>query len=500
MSTPLSRVVAALEAGGVTVRPVAGQRRDGWSGVEVAGVEHDSRDVRPGDLFVAWAGSRADGHAHVGAAGAAGAAAALVERPAPDAAIPQLQVSCARRAAALASAFVAGSPWRRMTTVGVTGTNGKTTTALLARGLLGRAGPAAAVGTLGVAGADGNVVPGTQGLTTPSAADLARRMASLEAEGVRAVVVEASSHALDQRRLDGMRFDAAVFTNLTRDHLDYHGDRDRYFAAKARLLELGKEDAATVVNADDEAWRGLAPPGRSVSYAIDANADVRARDVTTSLERCAFRLEWDGASAPVELPLAGRFNVHNALAAAATALALGRPLDDVAEGLAESVPVPGRLERIARAPFDVFRDFAHTPGALEQALAAVRPLVGGRLLVVFGAGGQRDVEKRPQMGAAVSRQADVAVVTSDNPRLEDPAAVARQVAEGVAADKLVMRVDRREAIEWALRAARPGDLVLLAGKGHEATQEIGTQKLPFDEKRIVADVLAELAQAAGRER
>lgn len=500
MSMPLSRVVAALEAGGVTVRRVAGGREGSWSGVEVAGVEHDSRAVRPGDLFVAWAGSRADGHEHVAAAGAAGAAAALVERPVAEAAMPQLQVSCARRAAALASAFVAGSPWRRMTTVGVTGTNGKTTTALLARGLLSRAGPAAAVGTLGVTGPDGDIVPGTEGLTTPGAAELARRVASLEAEGVRSVVVEASSHALDQRRLDGMRFDAAVFTNLTRDHLDYHGDRDRYFAAKARLLELVKEDAVTVANADDEAWRGLAPPGRAVSYGIGAGADVRARGVTASLERCAFRLEWEGASAAVELPLAGRFNVHNALAAAACALALGRPVDDVAEGLAKSAPVPGRLERVAGAPFDVFRDFAHTPDALEQALEAVRPLVDGRLLVVFGAGGQRDVEKRPQMGAAVSRLADVAVVTSDNPRLEDPAAIARQVAEGVAGGKLVVRVDRREAIEWALRAARPGDLVLLAGKGHEATQEIGAEKLPFDERRIVTDVLADMVQTAGTER
>ncbi len=483
----LAEVVAAVEAGGVTVEVVSG---GGLGGIDLAGVEHDSRRVRPGDLFVAWAGAQADGHDHVRAAVDAGAVAAVVERPVADVAALQLRVGNARRAAALSAAFVAGSPWRRTTMVGVTGTNGKTTTALLIRSLLGRAAPAAAVGTLGTTGPDGRIVPGADGLTTPGPADLARRLSALEAEGVRSVVVEASSFGLDQHRLDGLRFDAAVFTNLTRDHLDYHGTRERYLAAKARLLELGKDGAVAVVNADDEAWRSLAPPGRALSYGLRPGADARARDVRTSLRQCAFRLEWNGRSAPVELGLPGRFNVYNALAAAACALGLGRSLPDVAAGLAECRPVPGRLERIAGGPVDVFRDFAHTPDALEQVLGTVRPLVEGRLLVVFGAGGERDVEKRPRMGAAVSRYADVAVVTSDNPRREDPAAIARQVAAGVAGAELVELLDRREAIEWALGTARPGDVVLLAGKGHERVQIVGAERLPFDERRIVAEALA----------
>ncbi len=500
MSVSLSRVVAALEDEGVAVRAIPGTAPDGWAALEVAGVQQDSRAVGPGDLFVAWKGARADGHEYVGAAAEAGAAAAVVERPVRGAKLPQLQVGNARRAAALASGLVAGSPWRRMTTIGVTGTNGKTTTTLLLRGLLGRSASVAAVGTLGTTDAEGRALPGTAGLTTPGPAELARRLSALAEEGVQAVVLEASSHALAQHRLDSVRFDATVFTNLTRDHLDYHGSRDRYLAAKARLLELGKENAIAVVNADDEAWRALDAPGRLLSYGLGSEAAVRARDVRTTLQNSAFRLEWEGASAQATLPLPGLFNVYNALAAAACALALGHALNAVAAGLAESVPAPGRLERIASAPFDVFRDFAHTPDALEQVLKAVRPMVKGRLFVVFGAGGERDAEKRPQMGAAVSRYADVAVVTSDNPRREDPAAIVRQVAAGVSASESVELVDRREAIEWALAAARPDDLVLLAGKGHETCQVVGTTSLPFDEREIVAEALARAEEGAHPQR
>lgn len=491
MSVPLSCVLAALDREGVAVQEVSGTPPGDLAAIEVTGVQQDSRVVRPGDLFVTWKGACADGHAYVGAAAEAGAAAAIVERLVSRAKLPQLRVGNARRAAALASGFVAGSPWGRTTTIGVTGTNGKTTTTLLLRHLLGRSAPAASVGTLGITGADARTLPGTAGLTTPGPAELARRLSSLASEGIEVVVLEASSHALAQHRLDGIRFDAAVFTNLTRDHLDYHGSWDGYLAAKARLLDLGKENAVAVLNADDEAWRALDPPGRTLSYGLGLDAAVRARDIRTTLHESVFRLEWEGASAPVTLPLPGIFNVYNALAAAACTLALGGALDTVAVGLGESLPTPGRLERIAAAPFDVFRDFAHTPDALEQVLKAVRPLVEGRLFVVFGAGGERDVEKRPQMGAAVSRYADVAVVTSDNPRREDPAAIVRQVAAGVSEPESVkLVVDRREAIESALAAARPGDLVLLAGKGHETYQTVGTTKLPFDELRIVRDALA----------
>ncbi len=504
----MDRVVAALEGAGVGVGAVVpagggggglvgggalgggGGLGRGLEGVEVSGVQQDSRAVGPGDLFVAWAGAVHDGHEYVAAAAAAGAAAAIVERPVAGAALPQVQVDNARLAAAVASGFVAGSPWRSLRTVGVTGTNGKTTTALLLRGLMAAAGPAAAVGTLGVVGADGRVVDGSEGLTTPGPVQIAARLAGLVRAGVRGVVIETSSHALDQFRLDGVRFDAMAFTNLTRDHLDYHGTRDRYLAAKARLLELGKDGATAVVNADDPAWRALRPSGAVLTYGLGADADVRADRVGMSARRSRFDLVAHGTRAPVQLPLPGRFNVSNALCAAAAALALGRPLDEVAAGLEAASPVPGRLERIASDPFDVLVDFAHTPDALGQVLETMRPLVAGRLIVVFGAGGDRDAAKRPEMGAAVARHADIAVVTSDNPRTEDPATIAAAVSAGVRGCESVEILDRLAAIEWALDAARPGDTVILAGKGHEAYQVVGTEARPFDERRIVEAHLA----------
>lgn len=520
MSVALSQVLAVVAGAGVTVdgatavvpagdaRAVDGANRgaptaDGANGglpggavgtrlddVEVRGVQHDSRRVGPGDLFVAWAGAAHDGHEHVAAAGAAGAAAALVERPVSDAGLPQVRVGNARLAAAVAAGFVAGSPWNAMRTVAVTGTNGKTSVALLLRGLLARRAPAAAVGTLGVIGADGQVLDGTTGLTTPGPVQIAGWLADLARSGVAAVALEASSHALDQHRLDGIRFDVAAFTNLTRDHLDYHGSRDRYLAAKARLLELGKDDATAVVNADDPAWREMRTRGPVLTYGTAADADVRARGVRLSSTGSTFDLERGGRRASVAFPLPGGFNVSNALCAAACALALGWELEEVARGLSRSAPVPGRLERIVTEPFEVLVDFAHTPDALEQALKALRPLVSGKLIAVLGAGGDRDPAKRPMMGAAAARWADVAVLTSDNPRTEDPAKIVAEVAAGAASSpRKVEIVDRREAIRWALDAAEPGDAVLLAGKGHETCQEVGDEKLPFDERAIVAELL-----------
>lgn len=498
MSVALSEVVAAVERAGVTVDdPTTSDEAPGGADgprhddVEVRGVQHDSRRVGPGDLFVAWAGAAHDAHEHVAAAGAAGAAAALVERRVPGAGLPQMQVDNARLAAAAAAGFVAGSPWKTMQTAAVTGTNGKTSVALLLRGVLASKGPAAAVGTLGVIGADGRSWAGTEGLTTPGPVQLAGWLAELARSHVAAVVMEASSHALDQHRMDGVRFNVAAFTNLTRDHLDYHGSRERYWAAKARLLELGKDDAAAVVNADDPAWRGLPTPGRVVTYGTAADADVAARGVRLAATGSAFDLEHKGRRAPVAFPLPGGFNVSNALCAGACALALGWELEEVAEELSRAAPVPGRMERIVDEPFKVLVDFAHTPDALEQALKALRPLVSGKLIVVFGAGGDRDPAKRPMMGAAVARWAELSVVTSDNPRTEDPAKIVAQVAAGAAsASRKVEIVDRREAIRWALDAAEPGDAVLLAGKGHETYQEVGEEQLPFDERAIVGEMLA----------
>ncbi len=488
----MEQVLAAIEDAGVIIRQVAPPRGE-LRRVEVSGVQQDSRAVRPGDLFVAWSGSSHDAHDFLDGAVAAGAAAAIVERPVPEVAVPQIRVDNARLAAAVASGFVAGSPWRQLRTVGVTGTNGKTTTTLLLRGLLGRDAPCAAIGTLGVVGPDGRVEDGTSGLTTPGPVRLAEWLAALVRAGVNGVVVESSSHALDQFRLDGVRFDVAAFTNLTRDHLDYHGSRERYLAAKARLLELGKAGATAVINVDDDAWSVLRHAGPVLTYGTRAGADLRATALRLSSRGSSFELAWQGARYPVELPLPGAFNVSNALCAAACALALGQKPETVAAGLAEASPVPGRLECIVRGPFDVFVDFAHTPDALDQVLKALRPLVSGRLIVVFGAGGDRDPTKRPEMGAAVSRHADIVVVTSDNPRTEDPAAIVAQVSAGVAAADPVEIVSRREAIQWALGRARPGDAVLLAGKGHETYQIVGTETLPFDERQIVRGMLEERA-------
>ncbi len=483
----VSQVVAALEGAGVAVGPVI--PADGTvERVKVAGVQQDSRRVAPGDLFVAWSGAVHDAHEFVAGAAVAGAAAAIVERPVRDVPLPQVLVDNARLAAAVASGFVAGSPWRDLDTVGITGTNGKTTTAQLLRGLLAHQAPTAAIGTLGLTGPDGRVQEGTEGLTTPGAVELSGWLSSLVRGGVSRVVLESSSHALDQFRLDALRFDVAAFTNLTRDHLDYHGTLESYLAAKARLLELGKTGCTAVINADDPAWNALRPRGPLITYGLGP-AMLRALDLRMSVGGSLFRLTWDGRTVPVKLPLPGAFNVSNALCATACALALGHTLEDVADGLGEAVPVAGRLEFVVREPFQVLIDFAHTPDALDKVLAAMRPIVSGRLIVVFGAGGDRDPAKRPAMGAAVARYADLAIVTSDNPRTEDPAAIVAQVSAGVSGCDSVEIVDRRGAIHRALDAAAPGDTVLLAGKGHETYQVVGTEKRPFAERRIVLDHL-----------
>ena len=483
----VSQVVAALEGAGVAVGPVT--PADGSVGrVKVAGVQQDSRRIGPGDLFVAWSGAAYDAHDYVAGAAAAGAGAAIVERSVPGAPLPQIQVDNARLAAAVASGFVAGSPWRTLDTVGVTGTNGKTTTAMLLRGLLAHRAPTAAIGTLGLVGPDGRVQEGTEGLTTPGPVQLHGWLSSLARTGVSGVVIESSSHALDQFRLDGVRFDVAAFTNLTRDHLDYHGTVDRYLAAKARLLELGRTGCTAVINADDPAWSALRPRGPVITYGLGP-AMLRARNLRMSVRGSYFHLAWNGRTVPVTLPLPGAFNVSNALCAAACALVLGHTLEDVQDGLREAAPVAGRLEFVVREPFQVLIDFAHTPDALEQVLAAMRPLVSGRLIVVFGAGGDRDPTKRPAMGAAVARYADLAVVTSDNPRTEDPATIVAEVSAGVSGCDSVEIVDRQGAIHRALDDAAPGDTVLLAGKGHETCQVVGTEKRPFDERRIVLDHL-----------
>jgi UDP-N-acetylmuramoyl-L-alanyl-D-glutamate--2,6-diaminopimelate ligase len=467
------------------------RERRGRGDVALRGVSQDSRSVDSGDLFLAWKGTGVDAHDFVPAAVERGAVATVVERPV-EIDIPQLVVTDGRRAAALAADAVMGFPSLELLTVGVTGTNGKTTTVLLVRHLVSEEMPTAVIGTLGVLD-DRGVRSGTEGLTTPGPVQVAMWLRDLADGGTGAVVVEASSHALAQHRLDGVSFDVAVFTNLTQDHLDYHGDLAGYLRAKARLIELVVPDGTVVVNRADPAWASLDLGERTLrTFAVDADADLSARDVVLRSDGTTFTLAVDGVSYSVGTPLVGRYNVENVLAAIGAALAAGVPIDRIVERLAVAPQATGRLEAVVTDPFTVVIDFAHTPAALEGALAAVKPFTGGRLIVVFGAGGDRDRTKRFPMAEAVRNVADVIVLTSDNPRTEDPEAILDDLAEGLGDAEHLRFVDRREAIRAALRAARPGDTVVLAGKGHETYQVMGTEKRPFDERVIVRDALLEM--------
>lgn len=456
--------------------------------VAVTGLTTDSRDVVPGSLYIALRGSVTDGHRFVADAVARGAAAVMVEEDS-SVGVPAIVVRDGRRAARVAARVWFDNPTTGLVLWGVTGTNGKTTTTALLRHLCNGNGSAGSIGTLGAFDGQGRPVPSTAGnLTTPGPVDLVATMAGLRAAGVTDVAMEASSHSLHQGRLDGLAFAAAVFTNLTRDHLDYHGTMEAYRAAKLELLALLQPDGVAVLNADDPAWDGIPGSISRVTYGFGPGADVRAEGLELSATGAAFRLRGRYGEAAVQLPLLGEFNVANALAAASAVLGRGRPLDDVASRLREAPQVPGRMERLTDVPCVVLRDYAHTPDALARALTALRPLTTGRLIAVFGCGGDRDRGKRPMMGRIAQTLADVPVLTSDNPRTEDPDAILDDVEAGLGPGRRLRFADRREAIAAALAEARPGDVLLLAGKGHETYQVIGTEKRPFDERAIVADL------------
>ncbi|HET9513595.1 MAG TPA: UDP-N-acetylmuramoyl-L-alanyl-D-glutamate--2,6-diaminopimelate ligase [Gemmatimonadales bacterium] len=455
----------------------------------VHSIASDSREAQPGSLFLALPGSQSDGHRFVGDAVKRGAQVVLVERHATDL-VPEILVPDARRAAIVAARAWYADPTDGMLLVGVTGTNGKTTTTALIRHLLNSAGDAGSIGTLGAFDGEGKEVPSSAGsLTTPGPVDLQATFASLKRRGVRQVAMETSSHSLDQGRLDGLQFGAGVFTNFTRDHLDYHGTMEHYLAAKLRLLGLLAPGAVRVVNQDDPAWQAIPPDQHRFTFGLRPGADLLAEHITLSASGSAFRLSGRLGERSVELPLPGEFNVANALAAAACALGLGLSLDLVVERLATAPQVPGRMERLALKPCVVLRDYAHTPDALERVLLTLRPLTAGRLIVLFGCGGDRDRGKRPLMGQVADRLADQVFVTSDNPRTEDPDQIIDDIVAGMRGPHTRI-TDRREAIAAALGQARPGDTLLLAGKGHETYQVVGTVKHPFDERRIVAELAA----------
>ena len=504
------------------VEGLAGAELSGDPSVEVADITHDSRRVTPGSCFACIPGEHADGHDFAAGAVAAGAVALLTERPLRLAATPGIApgiaeacVPSVRVALGPLAARLHGEPSTAMRCLGITGTNGKTTTTFLLGAIATVAGERAAViGTVGARlGDDAVIVSGgaraneAVAHTTPEADDLQALLAHVRDAGAGVVAMEVSSHAIDQHRIDGTRFAAVCFTNLTHEHLDYHGTLEAYFDAKAALFDTRFAPTAAI-NVDDEHGRALVARLHArgndapvvLTYGTGAGADVRATDIVLDARGNTFVLHdtRTGVSAPVASPLVGEFNVANALAAAATALAAGFSFADAAAGLGAPITVPGRMERVdAGQSFTVLVDYAHTPDALVLALAAARDIAEGRVLVVFGCGGDRDAAKRPLMGEAAGRGADVVVVTSDNPRSEDPKVIAVAALAGVeqTGASATVELDRRAAIAAALRAAQPGDVVLVAGKGHESGQTAGGVTLPFDDRVVVREELGALGWA-----
>jgi UDP-N-acetylmuramoyl-L-alanyl-D-glutamate--2,6-diaminopimelate ligase len=461
---------------------------------EIAGVTADSRKVRPGFLFAALPGSKVDGAEFAARAVEAGAAAVIAGAELALAA-PVIATPDPRRAYALAAAAYHGA--QPPVVVAVTGTNGKTSVANFCRQVFARAGlKAGSMGTLGVrlsgpGGFDEQVTP--PGLTTPDAADVAELMAGAAARGVTHFAMEASSHGVDQRRLDGVRLSAAGFLNLTQDHLDYHGTMGAYRAAKLRLFEtLLPRGATAVLNADSDAYDAFAAAavtaGQTVLGVGEAGEGIRLARRTLLPQGQRLALEVDGCSHEVVLPLAGGFQASNALVAAGLCLAAGLALDDVLAGLEALEGAPGRLQRVGagRRGGEAYVDYAHTPDGLETVLKALRPHTRGKLIVVFGAGGDRDRGKRPLMGRIAAELSDVAIVTDDNPRSEDPAAIRAEVLAGAKGAREIG--DRREAIRAAAALLADGDVLVVAGKGHEQGQIVAGVAYPFDD-------VAETAQA-----
>ncbi|UCC30635.1 MAG: UDP-N-acetylmuramoyl-L-alanyl-D-glutamate--2,6-diaminopimelate ligase [Phycisphaerales bacterium] len=473
--------------------------------VNITRLTDDSRTVRPGDCFVAIRGTGCDGHDFVEAASAARATAAVVEREIPVAGdTARVLVGDTREALArLASAYygLRGESEHGLHLIGVTGTNGKTTVGWLLRSILQAAGqPTALIGTVEYDLVDERL---PAPLTTPGPLALCRHLAAARDAGATYGIVEISSHALDQRRCDGLPLRVGVFTNLSGDHLDYHETMESYAAAKRRLFELLDADAVAVVNRDDPVGESLAESldVPVTSYGLDSpGADVSARVRTMTVSGTDIVLRGRSFETAVHLSLLGRHNVLNALAAAATAEAVGMNPDAIVRGMERVVGVPGRLQRAERqgGPFSVLVDYAHTDAALSSVLPVLRALTRARLICVFGCGGDRDRSKRPRMAAAVGRLADVAYVTSDNPRTEDPQRIIDDILPGFGsapACRVEVQVDRRCAIQAAIGEARSGDIVVIAGKGHETYQRVGDSVLPFDDMVVARECLNALAVA-----
>ncbi|MBI3030686.1 MAG: UDP-N-acetylmuramoyl-L-alanyl-D-glutamate--2,6-diaminopimelate ligase [Candidatus Rokubacteria bacterium] len=471
----------------------------------VTGLAYDSRAVAKGDLFVAVPGLKRDGRLHIPEALERGAAAVVTEGEDPLAGSShgRILVPSAREAMARLADRFFDHPSRALTVVGITGTNGKTTTSYLVEALLrGRGVRTGIVGTIQYRIGD-ELTPAGQ--TTPEALELQGLLARMVEAGVKGVAMEVSSHALALHRVDGIDFDVAVFTNLTQDHLDFHGTLEAYRRAKRRLFELlavsPKHDRWAVINLDDPAGPGMVEglPLRTLGYGLGPPAPVRPLEHASTLDGIRMAVATPSGRLDVASPLIGEHNVMNLLAACAVGVALRMEPAAIGRALGTVAAVPGRFERVeAGQPFLVVVDYAHTPDALERVLATARKLTRGRLGVVFGCGGDRDRGKRPIMGGIAARLADRVWVTSDNPRSEDPLAIIKEVVVGVGAvwpdlERCAMIPDRRAAISAALDWARPGDLLLIAGKGHETYQLIGRDAFPFDDRAVVRQILSERA-------
>lgn len=489
----------------------------GDTGAEISLLTCDSRQVQPGTLFFAVPGASVDGHTFIERAVEAGASAVVLENQAyAPAGIPWVQVADGRLAMARMAACFQGDPTAQRPLVGITGTNGKTTTTYLVEGILAAAGLSAAVlGTISYR--FGSTVLGASH-TTPESTELQAAFRQLADAGAQAFVMEVSSHSLEQKRVDGCHFDVGVFTNLTRDHLDYHQTMAAYQTAKQRLFselllpDTVKPRRRAVINLDDPAGRDFvrAAVCPVISYGITADADVTVRDLSSSVDGIHGVLVTPAGETAFCSRLVGRYNLSNILAAVATGIALELPLAEISQGVARQASVPGRLERIPnQRGITCLVDYAHTGDALENVLTTLKELATGRIITVFGCGGDRDPGKRPVMGEIAARLSDFAVVTSDNPRTEDPLKILGQVRDGILplgvreysqaelaqgfdAKGFTVLENRREAIRLAARLAQPGDILLLAGKGHEDYQIIGTTKHHFDDREEAASALGEV--------
>jgi UDP-N-acetylmuramoyl-L-alanyl-D-glutamate--2,6-diaminopimelate ligase len=483
MAVALERLIAATSPTEVV----------GGAPVEVEELAYDARAVRHGTLFFCVPGSRADGHDFAGEAVASGAVALVVERPL-DLPVPQLVVADARAAMALAADEFFGRPTEALQVAGVTGTNGKTTSAFVLASVLAAAGRRP--GLLGTVESriGGERLPAVR--TTPEAIDLQRAFRAMLDAGDRSCAMEATSHGVEQKRLLGVRFAVLVFTNLTQDHLDFHGTMERYFDAKRRLFTDADPVPTAVVNADDEYGRRLADELRRggaplVTFGLTAEADVSA----AALEVTASGIRFSSDGLEVRSRLRGRFNAENLLGVIAAARALDIDDASISDGIAAVGGVPGRLEPVDEGqPFTVLVDYAHTPDSLANVLRSAREVATNRLVCVFGCGGDRDRGKRPVMGRLARELADVAIVTSDNPRSEDPIVIIDEIVAGAA--DLAVEPDRRAAIAQAIELAEPGDVVVIAGKGHEQGQETAGRTLPFDDREVARENLRRLGARA----